>query len=132
MPVQTRECIILDIFPVSDVASIEFKEARRIWRQERKSRRLRENALLAGHPHPIPPPSPVSQSTPEPSDPAPSVPLPLPLPPATPVYALSKKQLLRPSQSPLWSATAGPSRGPLKSRIDDRHHPYIVPLSKDA
>lgn len=110
----------------------EFKEARRIWRQERKSRRLRENALQAGHSHPIPPPSPVSQSTPEPNDPAPSV----PLPPASAAPATSffgpPKPLVCPSQSPLWSATIGHSRGSFKSRIHDRHHPYTIPSPKDA
>ena len=132
MPVETRESITLNIVPVSDMPSTEFKEARRIWRQERKSRRLRENALQAGHPHPIPPPSPVSQSTPEPNDPAPSVPLPpASAAPATSLFALPKL-MVHPSQSPLWGATMGPARASFKSRIHDRHHPYTVLSSKDA
>ena len=132
MPVQTRESITLNIVPVFDMPSTEFKEARRIWRQERKSRRLRENALQAGHPHPISPPSPVSQSTPEPNGPAPSGPLPpAPAGPATSFFALPKL-LVHPSRPPLWTATAGPGRDTFKSRIHERHHPYTVPSSKDA
>jgi hypothetical protein len=135
MPVATRpriHPITLNNPPVSDIPFTEFKEARRIWRQERKSRRLRENALQAGHPHPIPPPSPVSQSTPEPNDPAPSV----PLPPASTAPATSfsrpPRLLVCPLQSPLWSATIAPGRPSFKSRIHDRHHPYTVPPSEDT
>ena len=117
---------------MSDTPSTEFKEARRIWRQERKSRRLRENALQAGHPHPIPPPSPVPQSSPEPHHPAPSGPLPpASAAPATSFFA-PPKPLVHPSQSPLWTAAGGPGRDSFKSRIHDRHHPYTVPSSKDA
>ena len=132
MPVATRESIILNIPPVSDFPFIEFKEARRIWRQERKSRRLRENALQAGHLHPIPPPSPVSQSTPEPNDPAPSVPLPpVSTAPATSIFG-PPNLLICPLQSPLWSPTIGSGRRSFKGRIHDRHHPYTVPSSEDT
>lgn len=132
MPVQTRESITLNILPVFDMPSTEFKEARRIWRQERKSRRLRENAIQAGHPHPIPPPSPVSQSTPEPNDPAPSGPLPpASAAPATSFFTLPKL-FVHPTPSPLWTATTGSARDTFKTRIHERHHPYTVPSSKDA